>query len=63
MLRMKAQHSQRSFDGVGVALPGRVDSETQRLRFAPNHRILCPVKGKFLAEQFERSAARRVVED
>jgi predicted NBD/HSP70 family sugar kinase len=36
MLRMKANHAQRSFQGVGIALPGRVDSATQRLRFAPN---------------------------
>jgi predicted NBD/HSP70 family sugar kinase len=36
MLRMKQAHSQRSFEGVGIALPGRVDSTTQRLRFAPN---------------------------
>ena len=36
MLRMKANHPQRSFQGVGIALPGRVDSATQRLRFAPN---------------------------
>jgi predicted NBD/HSP70 family sugar kinase len=36
MMRMKANHAQRSFQGVGVVLPGRVDSATQRLRFAPN---------------------------
>ena len=36
MMRMKANHTQRSFQGVGIALPGRVDSATQRLRFAPN---------------------------
>jgi len=36
MLRMKKSHAQRSFEGVGIALPGRVDSATQRLRFAPN---------------------------
>jgi predicted NBD/HSP70 family sugar kinase len=36
MLRMKENHAQRSFEGVGIALPGRVDSATQRLRFAPN---------------------------
>ena len=36
MLRMKANHPQRSFLGVGIALPGRVDSTSQRLRFAPN---------------------------
>jgi predicted NBD/HSP70 family sugar kinase len=36
MLRMKANHAQRSFEGVGIALPGRVDLSTQQLRFAPN---------------------------
>ena len=36
MLRMKQNHAQRSFEGVGIALPGRVDSATHRLRFAPN---------------------------
>jgi predicted NBD/HSP70 family sugar kinase len=36
MLRMKDEHPNRSFEGIGVALPGRVDSSTQRLRFAPN---------------------------
>jgi len=36
MMRMKANHTNRSFEGVGIALPGRVDSETKRLRFAPN---------------------------
>jgi len=36
MLRMKANYPQRSFLGVGLALPGRVDSATQRLGFAPN---------------------------
>jgi predicted NBD/HSP70 family sugar kinase len=36
MMRMKKNHAQRSFEGVGIALPGRVDSVTQQLRFAPN---------------------------
>lgn len=36
MLRMKEAHPGRSFEGVGIALPGRVDPATQRLRFAPN---------------------------
>ena len=36
MLRMKKNHPQRSFEGVGIALPGRVDSASQMLRFAPN---------------------------
>ncbi|HEY0306763.1 MAG TPA: ROK family transcriptional regulator [Acidobacteriaceae bacterium] len=36
MLRMKERHAQRSFEGVGISLPGRVDPVTHRLRFAPN---------------------------
>lgn len=36
MLRMRANYPQRSFLGVGLALPGRVDSATHRLGFAPN---------------------------
>jgi predicted NBD/HSP70 family sugar kinase len=36
MLRMKQNHPGRSFEGVGLALPGRVDPATRRLRFAPN---------------------------
>lgn len=36
MLRMKERHSQRSFEGVGISLPGRVDPRTHRLIFAPN---------------------------
>jgi predicted NBD/HSP70 family sugar kinase len=36
MLRMKANYPQRSYLGVGLALPGRVDFARQRLGFAPN---------------------------
>ena len=36
MLRMKERHSQRSFEGVGISLPGRVDPRTHHLIFAPN---------------------------
>jgi predicted NBD/HSP70 family sugar kinase len=36
MLRMKANYPQRSYLGVGLALPGRVDFANQRLGFAPN---------------------------
>src|SRR5260370_16747591 len=35
-LRMKERHSERSFEGVGISLPGRVDPRTHRLIFAPN---------------------------
>lgn len=36
MKRLQQKHSQKSFEGVGVSLPGRVDPETQILIFAPN---------------------------
>jgi predicted NBD/HSP70 family sugar kinase len=36
MARMRENNSQRSFEGVGISLPGRVDPKTQRLRLAPN---------------------------
>ncbi|MBB6145220.1 putative NBD/HSP70 family sugar kinase [Silvibacterium bohemicum] len=33
---MRASHRDRSFEGIGVSLPGRVDPESQRLILAPN---------------------------
>jgi predicted NBD/HSP70 family sugar kinase len=36
MESMRAAHSDRSFEGIGVSMPGRVDPETQRLLLAPN---------------------------
>jgi predicted NBD/HSP70 family sugar kinase len=33
---MRAGHSDRSFEGIGISVPGRVDPETQRLILAPN---------------------------
>lgn len=36
MKKMKQKHAQKSFEGVGVSLPGRVDPETHELVFAPN---------------------------
>ncbi len=36
MLRMKEQNARRSFEGIGLSLPGRVDPVSQKLRFAPN---------------------------
>lgn len=36
MQSMRIMHPGRSFEGVGVSLPGRVDPETQRLILAPN---------------------------
>lgn len=36
MEKMRARHPERSFEGIGLSLPGRVDSVTQRLIIAPN---------------------------
>jgi len=36
MIAMRAQLPGKSFEGVGVSLPGRVNPETQRLILAPN---------------------------
>lgn len=35
-LRMKKSLPRQIFEGIGIALPGRVDPKTGRLRFAPN---------------------------
>lgn len=36
MKRMRARHPERSFEGIGLSLPGRVDPVSQRLIMAPN---------------------------
>jgi predicted NBD/HSP70 family sugar kinase len=36
MESMRSAHSDRSFEGVGISMPGRVDPDTQRLLLAPN---------------------------
>jgi predicted NBD/HSP70 family sugar kinase len=36
MKRIRANHANKSVEGIGISLPGRVDLETQRLIFAPN---------------------------
>ncbi len=36
MQSMRTAHSDRSFEGIGISMPGRVDPETQRLILAPN---------------------------
>ncbi len=33
---MRANHANRSFEGIGMSMPGRVDPESQRLVLAPN---------------------------
>jgi len=34
--KMIAAHKDRSFDGIGISIPGRADERQQRLVFAPN---------------------------
>ncbi len=36
MVRMRERHPGKSFEGIGISVPGRIDPETQRLIFAPN---------------------------
>jgi len=36
MQTMRASHSNRSFEGIGISMPGRVDPKSQRLLLAPN---------------------------
>ena len=36
MQAMRAQHSDRSFEGIGLSMPGRIHPESQRLILAPN---------------------------
>jgi predicted NBD/HSP70 family sugar kinase len=36
MKAMRSDNPNRSFEGIGISMPGRVDSETQRLILAPN---------------------------
>jgi predicted NBD/HSP70 family sugar kinase len=36
MKALRARHSDKVFEGIGVSVPGRVDPETQRLLMAPN---------------------------
>ena len=36
MKRLRKKHAQKSFEGIGVSLPGRVDPGSQTLIFAPN---------------------------
>jgi predicted NBD/HSP70 family sugar kinase len=36
MQALRTAHGDRSFEGIGISMPGRVDPETQRLILAPN---------------------------
>src|ERR1700722_6820813 len=46
MEAMRSTHRDRSFEGVGISMPGRIDPESQRLILAPNLKWgNCDVKG------------------
>jgi predicted NBD/HSP70 family sugar kinase len=50
---MRGQHPDKTFEGVGVSVPGRVNPETQRILLAPNlHWANFDLK-KALAEHFD----------
>jgi predicted NBD/HSP70 family sugar kinase len=36
MQSMRASHSDRSFEGIGISMPGRINPDSQRLILAPN---------------------------
>jgi predicted NBD/HSP70 family sugar kinase len=36
MKKMQRKHTQKTFEGVGISLPGRYDRESQKMLFAPN---------------------------
>jgi predicted NBD/HSP70 family sugar kinase len=53
MQTMREQHPDKTFEGVGVSVPGRVNPETQRILLAPNlHWANFDLK-KALAEHFD----------
>jgi predicted NBD/HSP70 family sugar kinase len=46
MKSMQAAHKSRSFEGIGISMPGRVDPDSQRLILAPNLKWGdCDIKG------------------
>ena len=56
---MIAAHKERSFDGIGICLPGRTDLHLQKLIFAPN--LKWPVLS--LKSKMERALGLRVEMD
>jgi predicted NBD/HSP70 family sugar kinase len=49
--RMRDLHPSKSFEGVGLSVPGRVDPETQQLILAPNlHWLDCDIAGEIERE-------------
>ena len=57
--KLIANHSDKSFDGVGISLPGRADPQLQRPIFAPN--LNWPVQS--IKSKIERSTGLRVEMD
>jgi len=57
--RLIATHSDRSFDGIGICLPGRPDPGLQKLVFAPN--LNWPMLG--IKSRIERATGLRVEMD
>ena len=57
--KMMAAHKERSFDGIGICLPGRADLHLKKLIFAPN--LNWPVLG--IKSRIERATGLRVEMD
>ena len=57
--KMMAAHKEKSFDGIGICLPGRADLHLKKLIFAPN--LNWPVLG--IKSRIERATGLRVEMD
>src|ERR1700723_3286306 len=57
MESMRSANSDRSFEGIGISMPGRVDPDTQRLLLAPNLKW-----GNYDVKQAIESAMKLTVE-
>jgi predicted NBD/HSP70 family sugar kinase len=56
LCRMRASYPQKTFEGVGLSVPGRVDPATQKLVLAPNLRWV----GYDVAGEIERAVGLKV---
>jgi predicted NBD/HSP70 family sugar kinase len=56
MQRMREMHPAKSFEGIGLSMPGRVDPDTQRLVLAPNLKW----SGYDIAGEIERALGLKV---
>jgi predicted NBD/HSP70 family sugar kinase len=57
--KLMTNHSEKSFDGIGISLPGRADPQLQKLIFAPN--LKWPVLS--LKSKIQRATGLRVEMD